>query len=153
MAIRDIFKVSWKTFFNPKGWIDYENLKTQNRTIFTVLRALFTKQKPERVENFQEAKERLNLTNEDIHSLKMKYFLYAMIFLLIGVLIFAYAFFLLFKYLSIAGWLLALAASAYCFAQAFRYHFWSFQMSQQKLGATYGEWKHYVLGEKGNPHD
>lgn len=149
MAVRDIFKVSWKTFFNPAGWLDYQGLKEKNQTIFSTLKNLFSKPQPERQETFEQAKERLGLSDEDVKALEARYHLYALLFLLLGVIIFAYAFFLLFAYATITGWLLGLAAAAYSLSLAFKFDFWSFQMRQKKLGVTFTEWKRNILGDKG----
>jgi intracellular multiplication protein IcmV len=35
-----------------------------------------------------------------------------------------------------------------CLAQAFKYHFWYFQIRQQKLGCTVSQWLKFVLREK-----
>jgi intracellular multiplication protein IcmV len=149
MAVRDIFKVSWKTFFNPAGWIDYEGLKRQNKILYSMLRGLFVRGEPARVETFEEAKARLNLTEEDIQKTATTYRLYALIFLLLGIAIFGYAFFLLFSAGTIMGWLLGLAVSGLFSAQAFRYDFWAFQLIRRQLGATFKEWKQHFLGDKG----
>lgn len=149
MAIRDVFKVSWKTFFNPAGWLDYDGLKNQNRTMYSILKSMFSKEVPARQETFEQAKERLGLTDDDVKHIETNYRIYAIIFLVIGIIIFAYAFFLLFRYFTLTGWLLGLAASAYSLSLAFKFDFWSFQIRQRKLGATFSEWKRSVLGDKG----
>ena len=66
MAVRDIFKVSRKTFFNPTSWIDLEALIYQNKTIWSVLKGLFTKPAVERTETFEEAMKRQDMTEADV---------------------------------------------------------------------------------------
>lgn len=149
MAIRDIFKVTRKTFINPAGWIDYNALKEYNRTIWDVLRNLFTSPQPVREESFEAAMERLKLSEKDVKSIINNYQIYCYIFLALGLLLFLYAFYILFHHGSFTGWLLGLSASALFFSQAFRYSFWSLQMEKRKLGLTFAEWKNHVLGEKG----
>lgn len=149
MAVRDIFKVSWKTFFNPAGWIDYEGLKRQNAILYSMLRNLFVRDQPARVETFEEAKTRLNLTEEDIQKSATIYRWYALFFVIIGVILLGYAFYLLFSGKTILGWLLGLAVSGLFLAQAFKYDFWAFQIKRRKLGATFAEWKRNFLGDKG----
>lgn len=149
MAIRDVFKVSWKTFFNPAGWVDYEGLKNQNKTIYSVLKDTYSKEVPARQESFEEAMKRQGLTEDDVKSAASNYRLYAVVFLLIGIVVFAYSFYLLFRYYTLTGWLLGLAASAYSFSLAFKFDFWSFQIKQRKLGVTFSEWKRNILGDKG----
>lgn len=149
MAIRDIFKISRKTFFDPFGWIDYESLKTQNQTLYTILKALFTPNTAVRRETFDQAVKRLALAEEDIKKTITIYHIYTLIFLLLGMVVFAYAFYLLFGPHSISGWLLGLGASGLFLGQAFKYDFWTFQMQQRKLGLTFEEWKRDRLGDKG----
>lgn len=149
MAARDIFKISWKTFFNPAGWLDYEGLKNQNKTIFSSIKGLLTKPTPAHTETYEEAMKRLDVTDQDIQKAATSYKVYAFLLMLVGVTIFAYAFYLLFSQFLITGWLLGVAASALCLAQAFKYHFWAFQMRRRKLGATFSEWSRSFLGEKG----
>lgn len=147
MAIRDIFKISRKTFFNPSGWLDYDSLKSQNITIIESLKGLFSVPQPEREESFAEAKKRLGLTDEDIALGAKRYRQYAIGFVLLALAVFIYSFFLLFRYSVISGWLLGLAVTGLLLAQAFRFDFWSFQMRKRKLGATFTEWKNDILGE------
>jgi intracellular multiplication protein IcmV len=42
---------------------------------------------------------------------------------------------------SLAGFFLLLTVTALLFANAFRFHFWAFQISQRKLGCTLAEWR------------
>lgn len=148
MAIRDIFKISRKTFFNPTAWIDFEYLKTGHTTIKGTLKNLFTIDKPSREETFDAAVKRLRLTEKHIQQITNTYRFYAWLFVLIGVVVFFYAFYLLFRYTSVTGWILGLAVSALFFSQAFRYDFWAFQMRRRKLGASFKEWKQHLLGGK-----
>ena len=148
MAIRDIFKISRKTFVNPTGWIDYESLKTQNKTIWEVLKNLFSVRKPLYQETFEEAQARLSLTEEDIQLSIKNYRLYALLFLLLGLIVLFYSFYLLFRHGTFTGWLLGIASSGLFFSQAFRFDFWAFQIKRRKLGATFAEWKNSILGGK-----
>ncbi|MBX3709834.1 MAG: hypothetical protein KIT56_05270 [Gammaproteobacteria bacterium] len=150
MAIRDIFKISWKTFFNPAGWIDYPFLKMQNAVIYSIIKTLFTSDTPEKRETFEQAVKRLALTEDDVKKTITAYHVYTFIFIVLGFLVFAYAFYLLFGPHSIAGWLLGLGASGLFFGQAFKYDFWALQMQQRKLGMTFNQWKRHRLGDKGS---
>ncbi|VVC75098.1 hypothetical protein AQUSIP_03740 [Aquicella siphonis] len=149
MAVRDIFRISWRTFFNPAGWIDYEGLKNQNITIYNTLRALFTRATPGRQETYEEAMKRLGVSDEEAQKTASAYRMYALCFFIVGLCIFVYAFYLLFGEFVITGWLLGLAASALCFAQAFKFDYWAFQIRQRKLGVTVSEWSRSILGDKG----
>src|SRR5438477_12499510 len=101
MAIRDIFRLSRKTFFNPAGWIDFDLLKEHNRTIFDVLRNAFVPPQPEREETFEEAMARLKLTKADLVKRIKTYRQYTLFFACLGLLCSIYAFFLIFSMFSI----------------------------------------------------
>src|SRR5579885_1056091 len=146
MPIRDVFKITRKTFFNPAGWIDFDALKSQNQTIFSTIKALFSAPQPERQETFEEAMQRLGLTEEDVTKTARVYRWYAVVFFLLGFIAFVYAFYLLFGHYTITGWLLGLGASGLFLVQAFKYDFWSFQMRSRKLGLTVSEWTSSILG-------
>lgn len=148
MAIRDVFKFNRRTFFNPSDWIDYDNLKTFTRTIWDLLLTIFAVPRPAKEETFEEATRRLNLSEEDIQNQIKTFRGYAIFFFLLGLLIFIYAFYLIFRYLTFMGFILGLVSSILFFAQAFRFDFWSLQMRKRKLGLTFSDWKESILGNK-----
>lgn len=150
MAVRDIFKFSRKTFFDPTGWLDYESIKDQNRTIWTVLRGLFSVPVPERTETFEEACLRLNLSEEEIQATIANYHLFTLFFVLCSVISFSYTLFVLFHHRTLIGFILGVGATALFLSQAFRYDFWALQMHKRKLGLTFKDWKQHVLGIKGS---
>lgn len=146
MAIRDVFKLSRKTFFNPTGWIDLSYLKELNLTLWEIIKSLFSVPSQMREESFAVAKERLNLTEKDIASRIVRYRLYAIFFFILGMLIFFYSFFLLFRHVSVTGLILGFASSALFLSQAFRFDFWSLQLRRRTLGLSFKEWKKSYLG-------
>lgn len=148
MAIRDIFKISRKTFINPSAWIDYEGLKEQTRTIWTTLATLFTAAAPERIETFEEAKERLKLKENEIKARAKIFKYYALFFLLLSFLSIFQSFYLIIKHHSLSGFLIGLCVAALFSAQAFRFDFWSYQMRNHKLGVTFTEWWENLIGGK-----
>lgn len=150
MALRDLFKISRKTFFNPRAWFDYDTFRLQNETIKDVLQPTFSIPKPVREETFAQAMKRLNLTESDVKIMIRDYRRYAMLFLVLGIGVILYSFYLLFRYATFVGLLLGLASAALFFAQAFKYDFWSLQMRKRKLGLTFDDWKQSVLGKKGH---
>lgn len=145
MAIRDIFKVSRKTFFNPSGWLDLETLRDQNRTIWEILKSLFTPEKPERSETFEEAIQRLNMTETDVMQAIRYYRYYAFGFFILGFLSLIYSFYLLVGHGSWTGLLLSLGVTALLGVQAFKYDFWAFQMASKKLGLTFKDWRNNLF--------
>lgn len=148
MAVRDVFKLSRKTFVNPRGWLGYDTLKEQTQTIWSVLAATFTPAKATREETFENAMQRLNLTEADVKESITNYRYYALGFFIFALFSLAYSFYLLFRYGTYTGWLLGMAVTALFASQAFKFDFWAFQMRRRRLGATFTDWKKAFLGEK-----
>lgn len=140
MAVKDIFKISRKTFFNPSGWLGYNELKAYNKIIWANVKGLFIPAKPDRTETFEEAMQRLDLTEGNIQQTAKQYLIYAIFFVIIAGIAFATGFFLLIAYGTFSGWMLATASTAILLTQAFRFHFWHFQIKHRKLGCTFDEW-------------
>lgn len=149
MAIRDIFKISRRTFFNPSAWIDVDALKTYNKTIGNILSGLFAPVKPMREETFDEAVQRLGLTELDVQNTAKNYRNFAYIFFILGVLVVIFGCYLLFHYATGHGFLLSIAAAALLLVQGYKYHFWYFQIKHRKLGCTYKEWWRGKPDDKG----
>lgn len=141
MALKDVFKVSRKTFFNPSGWLGYNEIKSYTRFLWETLKNLFIPAKPEHSETFEQALDRLHLTETDIQISAKHYLIYAIIFVVLAVGAIGYSFYLLLVHGTLAGWILSIAVAALFFSQAFRFHFWYFQIKHRKLGCTFAEWR------------
>jgi len=149
MALKDIWKISRKTFFDPLTWIDYDSLRRLNRILFSQIRDLFTVPKPTRTETFEQAMKRLGLEPEDVQDIETNYRFYTWLFLIIAAIIFLFSLYLLFHYVVFWGTLIGLTVAALALSQAFKYDFWVFQIQQRKLGCTFNEWKQARFGAKG----
>lgn len=149
MAVRDIFKVTRKTFFNPAGWIDFDSLRNQTSMLYSVLKTMYQPVKSERNETFEEAMQRLNVTDKDLAEMSATYQAYTLLFIVLGIGVFCYALYLLFVYHSITGLMLGLGATAMLLGQAFKYDFWRLQITKRQLGLSLNDWKRHFLGEKG----
>ncbi len=140
MAIKDIFKISRKTFFNPGAWLGLNELTAYNHVIGSTLKTTFTPEKKLRTETFEQALERLNVTEADLQLSAKLYRWYALFFLMLSVLTFFVSFYYLFKYHTFAGWILAMCVTLLFGVNAFRFDFWYFQIKHRKLGCTVAEW-------------
>lgn len=145
--IRKALKITRKTFFDPKGWLDWNFLKTETTSLYGAARTTFEIPKEGQAETFDEAMIRLGLTDADVQRIYSRYRKFAFFFLFLSVILFMYGFFLLFSLGPFSGWILALAVCALFLSQAFRFDFWAFQIRNHKLGATIDEWKRFYLGE------
>lgn len=141
MGIKDVLKVSRKTFFNPRAWLGYDYLRDQTRYIWSSLKEVSTPRQAEYTETFEEAMQRLKLNEKQIKARAKLYFYYVLFFLILSVSDFLYGFYLLFHHGAFLGLVLAFAVCALLLAQAFKYHFWYFQIKHRKLGCTLKEWR------------
>jgi intracellular multiplication protein IcmV len=148
MAVKDIFKVSFKTFINPMGWFGYKSVKGSVKTTWDLSKELFVVPEPKYIETFSEALIRLNVTEAELEERKKDYFFYALLFLFLAVFSFFFGCYLLVIKGTLAGFLLGVGVTMMFLAQAFRYHFWYFQIIQRKLGCTFDEWKNALFGQR-----
>lgn len=140
MALKQIFKISRKTFFNPREWLGFDDLKGSFFLIRDTLKNSFTTPTARRTETFEEAMQRLKTTETDLQKTEKTYSTFVLVFLTCGALTLFFSFYLLFFHGSVAGCMLGLASGALFFTQAFKYHFWLFQIKHRKLGCTLSEW-------------
>lgn len=133
-----------KPFVNFPRWMNLNQLSNTAKTIVGTIKDLKTeRQAPIRKETFEEARKRLNLSEEDLQE-RMKFcFRLSIIYLLVGLLFFAYTIYLI-MHLSI-GFILALLITALMFAFSFQQHFWYFQIKTRQLGATVKEWRNFLF--------
>lgn len=133
-----------KPFVNFPRWMNLNQLWNTGRSIAGTLKDLKVETNaPIRKETFEEAQQRLKLTDEDLNH-RMKFcFRLSMIYLLVGLLFLAYTIYLI-LHLSI-GFILALLLTALMFAFSFQQHFWYFQIKSRQLGATVKDWRNYLF--------
>jgi intracellular multiplication protein IcmV len=143
MAIKDIFKVSRKTFFNPGAWLGWDIIKAGNEAFFATLRGVFLPPPIEvgEKETFEEALKKYNISEEELARISHNYFLFAIFFLCLAIGVLAFGFYLIFTGGHFTGLIIALAITIFLTGQAFSYHFWYFQIKHRKLGCTFEEWR------------
>jgi intracellular multiplication protein IcmV len=148
MALKDIFKVSGKTFFNPTGWVGYSEVKTHTNVIWSIVRGLFVPSiTTVHAETFDEALKRMDLTEEEVAQRSETYLNYALFFITLCVLLVIYAFYLAIVHRTVAGFALGIVSAGLFAAQAFKYHFWYSQIKLRKLGLTYQQWLDSLMGK------
>jgi len=141
MAIKDIFKVSRKTYFSPTTWVGLDEIKRYHRSIMSILKTSFAPAHPTRVETFEEAIKRQHLSEEDLKKTAARYHFYTISFVICAAFSFIASFFYLFHHRTFSGFLLCWVVIALFLAQGFRYSFWRFQIIHRKLGCTFKEWR------------
>lgn len=134
--------------FNWRVWSDWDRTKSFYRYIIDSIKKLFVPQPKHAEESFTEVVKRLKLSPDDVLARKQGLFRITILMLFIAFLLFCYAVYQLFH-----GWLLGTILSfiimSLALVLAFRYHFWYFQIKQQRLGCTIREWFEVgLLGKK-----
>lgn len=142
MPLKDVVKVSRKTFFNPTAWLGYDLLKAQFKISWDLIKSLFVMPIATREETFDQAVQRFKLTDKQLLEISKNFLIYTLVFVSCAIITLIFSFYLLVQHGSFAGLLIGIAATAVFLAYAFRYSFWRFQIKQRKLGCTFDEWLH-----------
>lgn len=138
-----------KPFVNVKAWMGYTQLKEGAVSIGGSLKDIFTPAKGGVEETFEEAMQRMNLTEADIQKRKKEFFRLFIIYLIIALGTLGYTIYLANQH-AIMATIASFAVTLVIVAQAFRFHFWLFQLKQRKLGCTFREWLDSGFGEEKN---
>lgn len=153
MSLKDdaksAIKISRKTFFNPSGWVGYSLLKSQIQSTFDFMSNAFTPAEAARKETFEQAMERLNLTEDYLKKTRTRYLIVAVVFLVLALGTVVAGIDLLIHHGTFAGFVLAIPTATLFFVNAFRYHFWAFQIKKRKLGCTFQEWAENIFSSNG----
>jgi intracellular multiplication protein IcmV len=148
MKIRRAVKNTVKPFVDVKTWVGYDQLKQSVSSVLGMFKGVWsTKSDPENKETFEEATQRLGLTEEALAERKKAFVFLMLFYCLIALGLFVYAYYLLTEG-SYHGALASFSIMFIAWVQAFRYHFWLFQLKQRKLGCTFKEWFHSTFRGK-----
>jgi intracellular multiplication protein IcmV len=129
--------------FNPvtnfSQYVGLRRIAEGAGVIVGLIKWLLTPAKAERKETFDEAIERLNLTEKDLEARTKEF--KRLVYIMCTVSLFAlfYAIYL-FLTLNILGALAATVLTSLACAMTFKYHFWLFQIRKRRLGCTIREW-------------
>lgn len=136
-----------KRYFNPKRIMSIDQIKSFGGLIRESTRGLFKVKQPARVETFDEAKQRLNLTEADIIQKTKQFLVMALIYVSLAIAAFVYAIYLLSEHSFLAA-ILALVLTFFLLANALREHFWYMQMKLRYLGLNLHDWIKFCIGRK-----
>lgn len=138
----------FKKIFNVRAWADWDRMKRLTLSIFSSSKRLFIIDEATTKETFLQAQKRLHLSASQLLARQqgLSRLAYLMLVMAIGLL--GYAFYQAI-YGSIQAMVVSLVVMGIALVLAFRYHFWSFQIRQRKLGCSVREWFRVgILGEK-----
>ncbi|MCF6767644.1 hypothetical protein L3V86_04615 [Thiotrichales bacterium 19S11-10] len=130
-----------------KRMTNYEGIKRQQSYLMRLFNLLFRVKKSEDACEYEDLSS-MGITDEKIRKSVAAFTRFYRFFFVIGLAILIYAMYLILVNSFYAA-IVALPLSLVCFANAFKYHFWVFQVKKKKLGCSVGEWFHYVTSRKG----
>ncbi len=119
-------------------WIGYSYLKDTLHFFLDISKSLF---KPEQVrihESFEEATQRLHLNAEDLNQRAKQFQRWTCVFLLLALGLLAYTIYI-FRQNNFMGTCMSLGLVLYACSQALKFHFWRYQIQQQRLGCSLKE--------------
>ncbi len=127
-------------------WMSWDYLNETAERFKYLLVDIVVPKKAKTSETFEEALDRLELTETDLENRKVEFTRLLYFFIGLAVSIILYGLFVAFRG-SLTAALIAFCLSIYCLTQAFRFHFWLFQLKHRKLGCTFKEWLNSSIEE------
>lgn len=126
--------------FKVTDWFNTENHKSNINYIISTTKNLFLTEKSAYQETFEQAMERLQLTEQDIIDRKKEFLKLFIISLIVSILLFSYTMFITIKYKNLYSFILGSGVTILGLAKTFKYHFWLTQITKKKLGLTFKDW-------------
>lgn len=130
-----------KPFVDVPKWVGYEQLKGVTGWVKGLFKRTFVIRKQNYNETFEQAMVRLKLTEQDLAKRTHEFTWLVRFWLALFFLVILYAAYMA-GIASWAGLIISISVSLLTLSQAFRYHFWLFQIRHRKLGCTLREWWH-----------
>jgi intracellular multiplication protein IcmV len=125
-----------------------EQLKKQTEDVKNLANVVFEKKEAKMKESFEEALNRLNLSENDIQNRAREFKRLVKVFIFIIISLLLYLIYAIFQ----KAWIACLGTMGIILvavAQLFRYHFWLYQIEQKRLGCTYSEWYQSLFHQSG----
>ena len=137
---RKFFGFMGRNFFNVRRWTNYDYLKNSATDIYKTGQEVFKGPAIKKPESFGEAAQRLHLSKQDLKERYDKCRTTFLIFSSVTTVLGLYTLYLLFTGI-VMGAVLAFVLTGLVGIHAFKYHFWMFQIKNEKLGCSFSEWK------------
>lgn len=128
-------------------WANLQGNKDTAVYFFNLARKLLKSPPPSKLDDFERVVEEQALTDAVLQEKSEKYKALATLFVFFAGLLLIYTIILICLG-NFMGMCISAALVIYALAQAFRFHFWHFQISQRKLGCSLSEWYRFVSGSK-----
>lgn len=141
MGIRGFIKNTAKNNVNVKGWISWDSIKNNGKTVASLVSNLKVPDgKPTEVRStFEALVKRDGLSEQDLQARRKSHIYVALGCVFLGLIGFVWTILLFMKLMFLSA-LVALSLTSLMFAYAFREHFYSFQIKKRSLDCTFKEW-------------
>lgn len=135
-----------KSTVDVPNWMGWNTITEQGSFIKSAVKDLLAVNPKEAPppEEFSEALERLNLSEQDLAERAKQRLVMTYIYMIGAIGIFLYGI-VHFSDSSLIGGIIALLVTMFCLIQAFSHHFWYFQIKTRKLGCTFREWLRWTF--------
>lgn len=138
----------FRSILNIRAWIDWDRLKSFTLYLKNGFLRLFLPRQTPVVESFEEAKNKLKLSDSELIIKQNALLRLSLVMLAFATFVLVYAGYQFFYGTFKAG-IVSLVVTLIALVLAFRYHFWYYQIKNRKLGCTFNEWfRHGLMGEK-----
>lgn len=131
---------SYVVNFKVTKWAGLDQIKDSTKSVANLGRNLFIAEQANYTETFEQAMQRLNITEEQLNARRKEFTRLMFIYLLISLAIFAYSIYVVAVYKNFMGFMMGFAITIYALTHVFKYHFWIYQIKHKKLGCTLREW-------------
>lgn len=128
-----------KNIFRVRSWVDLERVKQGMRYITETCSTYVIPQQKTAKESFNDAKTRLNITDEQLALQQKSLLRLSIIMLCIAFLLFLYFLYNI-LYSNFSAVIVTAMVMLLSIVLAFRYHFWYYQIKQRALGCTLKSW-------------
>lgn len=135
----------FKSVFDVRNWSDWDRTKSGTSWLVGTIKKFFVPQTHTVDESFEQAKQRLKLSEKDIENQKKNLLGLSIMMAVFATGLFIYAVYLLINAHFIA-FILALVVMGIALVLAFRYNFWYYQFKVRKLGCSLHEWFKGLIG-------
>lgn len=126
--------------FKVNKWVGYDQIKATSSSLLNLGQNVFTPQQANYIETYEEALQRLKITEIEIQQRRTEFTRLMIVYLLLAIAVFAYSVYIVVMYKNIMGFLIGFVLTIYALTHAFRYHFWIFQIKHKKLGCSLRDW-------------
>lgn len=133
----------FKPFVNFPRWMNLRQLWANGRGIVRTLKDLKVHRPSVKAETFEEAMQRLHLTEEDIIKRRKNCLILSIVYAFLTLIFFIYTVYMVI-HLHL-GMIIGLLITALMATFAYREHFWYFQLKTRTLGNTFQDWLAFLF--------